>query len=171
MCSFRLVPERKTGKEIPESSRIEFLERFSELLERQHLRAIYLWAIYLCWEQKSWEPGFWEVMDSFVLVAYASLAASRTLLQRLLASLNFTLDSEDLSFWYKVTSMNYGSRTSSWKPWTWVRLDLILLMRNIYINSNLNPQNSPVAESLSVKISSHGTSLKWSRRLFKSVGE
>ena len=48
MCSFRLVPERKTGKEIPESSRIEFLERFSELLERQHLRAIYLWAIYLC---------------------------------------------------------------------------------------------------------------------------
>ena len=40
-------------------------------------------------------------MDSFVLVAYASLEASRTLLQRLLACLNFTLESEDLSFWYK----------------------------------------------------------------------
>ena len=49
--------------------------------------------------QKSREPSFWEVMDSFVLLAYASLAASRTLLQRLLACLNFTLDSEDLSFW------------------------------------------------------------------------
>ena len=35
-------------------------------------------------------------MDSFVLIAYASLATSRTLLQRLLACLNFTLDSEDL---------------------------------------------------------------------------
>ena len=35
--------------------------------------------------------SFWEVMDSFVLIAYASLAASRTLLQRLLACLNFTL--------------------------------------------------------------------------------
>ena len=51
--------------------------------------------------QKSQEPGFWEVMESFVLLAYASLAASRTLLQRLLACLNFTLESEDLSFWYK----------------------------------------------------------------------
>ena len=44
-------------------------------------------------------------MDSFILLAYASLAASRTLLQRLLACLNFTLESEDLSFWYK------------WKKW------------------------------------------------------
>ena len=32
-------------------------------------------------------------MNSFVLVAYASLVVSRTLLQRLLACLNFTLDS------------------------------------------------------------------------------
>ena len=51
--------------------------------------------------QKSREPSFWDVMDSFVLVADVSLAASRTLLERLLACLNFTLDSEDLSFWYK----------------------------------------------------------------------
>ena len=29
--------------------------------------------------QKSWEPVIWEMMDSFVLVAYAGLAASRTL--------------------------------------------------------------------------------------------
>ena len=32
-------------------------------------------------------------------------------------------------------SMNYGSSRSSWKLWRWVRLDL---MRDIYINSNLN---------------------------------
>ena len=51
--------------------------------------------------QKSQEPGFWEVIDSFILLAYASLAASRTLLERLLAYLNFTLDSEDLFCWYK----------------------------------------------------------------------
>ena len=29
LCSFKLVPEGKTGKEIPESSRLEFLEKFS----------------------------------------------------------------------------------------------------------------------------------------------
>ena len=51
--------------------------------------------------QESREPSFWEVMDSFVLLGYASLAASRTLLQQLLAYLDFTLESEDSSFWYK----------------------------------------------------------------------
>ena len=40
-------------------------------------------------------------MDSFVLLAYARLAASRALLQGLLAFLNFTLEAEDLSFWCK----------------------------------------------------------------------
>ena len=40
-------------------------------------------------------------MDSFVLLAYASLAASRTLLQWLLACLDFTSEAEDLSVWYK----------------------------------------------------------------------
>ena len=49
--------------------------------------------------QKSWEPSFWEVMDSFVLLAYAGLAPSRTLLQQLPACLNFTLDWEDLFCW------------------------------------------------------------------------
>ena len=44
--------------------------------------------------QNSWEPGFWGVMDSLVLLAYASLAASRIFLQRLLACLNFS----DLNF-------------------------------------------------------------------------
>ena len=29
LCSFRLVLEGKTGKEIPESSRLKFLEKFS----------------------------------------------------------------------------------------------------------------------------------------------
>ena len=47
--------------------------------------------------QKSREPSLWEGMDSFVLLAYASLAASRTLFQRLLACLNFTLESQDFS--------------------------------------------------------------------------
>ena len=57
--------------------------------------------------QKSQEPSFWEVMDSFVLVAYALT----TLLQRLLACLNFTLDSADLFCWYKE---------KKWFLWTMV---------------------------------------------------
>ena len=41
--------------------------------------------------QKYQEASFQEMIDSFVLLAYASLAASRTFLQRLLAFLNFPL--------------------------------------------------------------------------------
>ena len=95
LCSFRLVLEGKTGKEIPESSRLEFLEKFlannfaltdaedntssqsngGGIAELPLLRTL----LPIC--QKSRESSFWEVMDSFVLIAYASLAASRTLLQ------------------------------------------------------------------------------------------
>ena len=129
ICSFRLVLEGKTGKEIPESSRFEFMEKFlannfalsdaedntSGPLNRGGIADLPLLRTLLAIRQKSREPSFWEVMDSFVLVAYASLAASRTLLQRLLACLNFILDSEDLILLVqtkKVISMDYGSSTS-----------------------------------------------------------
>ena len=94
LCSFRLVLEGKTGKEIPQSSR--FLERFlannfalsdaegstSSPLNRGGITELSLLRTLLAIRQKSREPSFWEVIDSFVLVAYASLAVSRTLLQR-----------------------------------------------------------------------------------------
>ena len=115
LCSFRLVLEEKTDKEILESSRLEFLEKFSANnfalsdaedntsgpLNRGGIADLPLLRTLLAICQKSQEPSFWEVMDSFVLLAYASLAASRTFLQQLLACLNFTLDSDYLSFWYK----------------------------------------------------------------------
>ena len=107
LCSFKLILEGKTGKEIPESSRLEFLEKFSANnfalsnaedntsgpLNRGRLADLPLLKTLLTIRQKSREPSFWEVMDYFVLLAYASLAASRTLLQELLACLNFTLKS------------------------------------------------------------------------------
>ena len=65
-----------------------------------------------------------------------------TCLQWLLACLNFTLDLEYLCCCFKtkgMISVSYGSNTSSWKPWRWVRLGLIFTMRDVYINSNLNP--------------------------------
>ena len=35
LCSFKLVLEGKTGKEIPEAPRLEFLEKFSATLPDQ----------------------------------------------------------------------------------------------------------------------------------------
>ena len=89
LCSFRLVLEGKTGKEIPESSRFEFLEKFlannfalsdaedntSGPLNRGGIADLPLLRTLLAICQKS------QMMDSFVLVAYASFTASRTLLQ------------------------------------------------------------------------------------------
>ena len=112
---FQISSRKEAGKEIPESLRLEFLEKFSAnsfalsdaegntsgLLNRGGIADLPLLRTLLAIRQKSREPSFWEVIDSFVLLVYASLAASRTLLQRSLACLNFTLDSEDLYFPYK----------------------------------------------------------------------
>ena len=83
LCSFRLVLEGKTIKEIPDSSRLEFLEKFlannfalsdaedstSGPLNRGGIADL------------PRESSFWEVMEFFVLLAHASLTASTTLLQ------------------------------------------------------------------------------------------
>ena len=82
-------------KEIPESSRLEFLEKFlsnnfalsdaedntSRPLNRGGIADLPLLRTLLVIRQKNKEPSFWEVMDSFVLLAYAILTVSRTLLQ------------------------------------------------------------------------------------------
>ena len=50
-----------------------------------------------------------------------------------------------------VISANGSSSTSSWKPWRWERFDLIFLMRDIYINSNLNPLTKFTSSSRTTK--------------------
>ena len=81
LYSFRLVLEGKTSTEIPESSRLEFLEKFlannfalshaedntSGPLNRGGIADLPLLRTLLAIHQKSQESSFWEVMDSFVL--------------------------------------------------------------------------------------------------------
>ena len=145
-------------------------------LNRGGIADLTLLRTLLAIRQKSGEPSFWEVMDSFVLLAYASLAASRTLLQWLLACLNFTLESEDFSLWYKrkkwflwtmaaaQAAENHGDDWGS----TWYFLCGIYTSIPTWTHS----QNSlAAAEAPSLKISSHGTSLKWSQRPSQSARE
>ena len=94
LCSFKLVPEGETGKEITELSRLEFLEKLSAnnfalldveentswSLKKGGIADLPLLRRQLAIPPKSQEPSFWEVMDSFVLLTYPSLAALRTLL-------------------------------------------------------------------------------------------
>ena len=108
ICSLRLVLEGKTGKEIPESSSLKFFENFlanyivlsdAEDSTSGPLNPLNRGSIE---NTISSSPiVMWEVINSSVLVAYGSLAASRTIVQRILACLNFTIDFEDLFCWYK----------------------------------------------------------------------
>ena len=105
LCSFKLVVEGKAGKEIPESSRLEFLQKFSpnnfalsdaednasRWLNTGDIADLPLLRTALAIRQKLRESSFWKVIHSSFLLAYAILASSRTLLERLLDCLNFTL--------------------------------------------------------------------------------
>ena len=78
LCSFKSVLEEETGKEIPESSRLKFLEKFSANnfalsdakgktsgpLNRGGIEDLPLLGRLLAVRQKSQKPIFWEVMDS-----------------------------------------------------------------------------------------------------------
>ena len=128
LSSFRLVLEWKIGKDIPESSRLEFQEKFSahnfalsnaedntsRQLNRGGIVDLPLLGTLLAIHQKFWEPCFCEVIES--LLAYASLAASRTLFQWLLACLNFTLDSEDLFYelWQQHKQLKTMEMSETW---------------------------------------------------------
>ena len=93
--SFRLVLEGKTGKEIPEPSGLQFLKKFSANnfalsdaedntcgpMNSGGIGDLPLLPTLLAIRQTYRGPSFWEEMDSFVLLEYASLATSRTLLQ------------------------------------------------------------------------------------------
>ena len=153
--NFRLVLEGKTGKEIPESLRLEFLETFlaknfalsdaedntSSPLNRggiadlplifyqtisnlpKTLRAKFLGKDGpFCFSSIC---KFGSFMNPFTMITSLSRLYFR--FRRFIMLVRMK----------KMISMSYGSRTRSWKPWKWVRFDLILIMRVIHINSNL----------------------------------
>ena len=80
------------------------------------------------------------MLDSFVLLAYASLAAWKTFLQWLLACLNFALDSKVWFCWYKRKKWFLWPMAATQAAKNYEEewgLTLIFTMRDIYINSNL----------------------------------
>ena len=129
LCSFRLVLESKTGKEIPESSRLEFLEKFSannfalsdtenktsSPLHRGGIADLPLLRTLLAIHQKSPEPSFWKVMDSF-FISICKFGSFKNPFATItcLPELDFRLTQYILLvLTKKVISMNNGNSTSS----------------------------------------------------------
>ena len=128
-------------------------QHLTGLLNRGGMADLPFFRTLLAIHQKSQEPGFWEVMDScFISIckfdSFKNPFATITSLSELYFRIRFIL----LVQTKKVISMNYGSSTRSWKPWIWMRLDLIFSIRNIYINSNLNPLARFARSSRSTKL-------------------
>ena len=116
LCSFRLLLEGKTGKEIPESSRLKFLVKFlangfalsdvedntSGLLNRRGIAELPLLRKLI--------GNLLEVLRSklfgrdglFCFISICKLGSFKNSFATiLLACMNLTLDSEDLFCWYK----------------------------------------------------------------------
>ena len=127
---FPVSSRRETGKEIPESSRLEFLEKFSANnfalsdAEDNTSRAL----------NRGGNSRFTFAENTIG----NSPKVPRTKFLGSDGLLCFLSICKFGSF-KNPFSMNFDSSTSSWKQWRWVRIDLILSMRDIYINSNLSP--------------------------------
>ena len=184
VCSFRLVLERKTGKEMPEWSRLEFLEEFSGnnfalsdaednssgSLNTGGIVNLSLLRTLLEIRQKSPKAKFLGSGRFFCCVSVSKFGSFKnpftiitSLSELCFRFRRFTL----LVKTKKVISMKYGSCKSEWKPWVQVRLDLILSMKDIYINFNLNPLKKLISSNRSTDFNDillWNISLKWSQR-------
>ena len=129
LFSFKLFPEGKTGKEIPESSRFEFLEKFSGNnfalsdaeenisgpLNSGGIADLLLFRTLLTIRQKSREPSFWEViLFCFISICKFGSFKNRFATIASLSELYFRIRRFILLVQTKkVVSMNYGNRASS----------------------------------------------------------
>ena len=169
-CSFRLVLEVKAGKGIPESSRLEFLEKFltsnfhlsdaegnnSRPLDRRVLADLSSLRILLTICQKS----YWSFVSIWKFGNFKNTFATISYLSELYIWFRRFILFVEMK---KVISMNCGSITSSWTPCGWMRHGLIFMMRDTSIPTWTHSQSFlAAAEALNLKISSHGLSFKWS---------
>ena len=167
LCSFRLVLEWKTVIEIPESSKLEFWEKFltnnfalsdaqgnnSRALNREGIVNLPLLKTLLVIHQKYWQLNFWEViLFWFISICMFGNFKNPFPIITSLSELYFRFRRFTLLVQTKkVISISCGSSRGSWKPWRWMRFDLIFMTKDKYISSNLNPlKNALVAELASL---------------------
>ena len=84
---------------------------------------------------------FCEVRHSLLLLAYANLTVSKTLLQQLLTCLNFTLDSENLFYWYKQKKNDFYELWQQHKQLKTMEISKAwpIIYDEGYVHSSLNP--------------------------------
>ena len=153
-CNFRLVLEGRAGKEVPESSRLGYIQKFlasnfalsdaedntSGALNRGGIADLLLLRTLLTICQKSQNPSFWKGWTLFII----SMCKGGSFKNPFTTNINLS----KLYFRFrrfillvqmkKVISVSLCGSTSICKPRRWVKLKLIFAMRDICINSNLD---------------------------------
>ena len=184
ICSLRLVLEGKTGKtgeEIPKSSRLELSEKFlahnfaladaednpSGPLNGEGIADLPLLRTLLAICKKSREPSFCEAIDSYSSIwksgSFKNPFATITSLSK-------------LYFRFRRFILLVQTKTSDfYKLWQQHKQPKNMEISEVWLISiptRTHLQNSlAAAEALTLKISSHGTSLKWSRKPSQSLCE
>ena len=142
LWSFRLVLEGKAGKEIPESSRLEFSENLlasnfalsdaegstSQQLNRGGIADLPLSRTLLA---KVSRAKFLGNDGLFCLISISKFGSFKNYFARFTSLFGLSFRFRRLILLVQTIKMiyiNYDSSTSIWKPWRCLRLDLILAM-------------------------------------------
>ena len=124
-----------------------------------------LWTL-LAIPQKSRGPRFRGVIGLFCFISIYTFRSFKNPFATIinLSELYFTFRFILFVKTKKMISMNYHS----WKPWRWVKFDLMLTIKDIYINTNLNPLTKFTSSSRS---SEFRNILQWniSKMIMKTV--
>ena len=151
LCSFRLVIEGKTGTEIPESSRLEFSEKFqannsnlsdakdntSRPLNRGSIADLPLFSN--LWEVQGMRFLAKDGLFCFIIICNFGSFKNPFSLIAIMSEFYFRFRRFFLLVQTKeVISTNHGSSISCWKPMRGLRFDMLLTMQDIDINFNLS---------------------------------
>ena len=137
---FQISSRKKAAKEIFELSKLIFLEKSLTKILLDQMQKITrspsnkgdsspwsLLRMLLAIHQKSQETSFWEKIDSFFSICKFGSFKNTFATNISLPEFHFRCRWFILLVQTKdVISVSYGSSTSSWKQWTWIKLHLIL---------------------------------------------
>ena len=101
------------------------------------------------------EPNFWEGINSFSFISMSNFSSFNNLFAVITRLSDLGLSQRRFTLLIKmkdVISKSNGSSKSTWKPWRWMRHDLIFMVRDVYINSNNNPVTKLISISRSIQL-------------------
>ena len=175
LCTFRLVPgEAVTSKDIPDPSRFDFWKGFQEIMlpyqmqkaipQGNLIEDVWFWTMCSFFQNtvRNSVRVTWSKFQGSVLVFCFISVSKPGNFKNHFATMNSL---PECSFRHRrcvflvgtKEVMDYGSNKRGLKPWRWITMDVIFIMRNIEINLTWTHQKNSAAaiEAPSLNIPFH----------------